>query len=177
MTKLRTILLTAGTFSAIGLLLALPSVLPVTSAAADAGVTVVQAVAETVADPFTETIDTSRLVKVRVSVDPGISIVPLRESVVRKIAGGRLTEVRIVETATGIYSSDALGDPHVLYPGVNRTRIREAELSLQLLDGNRWVSVSPITAGSFASLTPFEGGARLVTDGLACSIIGRTIRC
>lgn len=177
MNTLRTILLTAGTFSGIGLLLALPSVLPVTTAAADATVNVVEAVAESVSAPFTPRIDTGRLVKWRVDFDSSVSTDPIRESIVTKIAGGVRTQVHVVETASGIYSSDALGDPHVLYPGVHRTRVSDAALSLQLLDGNRWIEVSPLSAGSFASLTPFEGGARLVTDGIACSIIGRTVRC
>lgn len=177
MNKLRTILLTAGTFSGIGLLLALPSVLPVTTAAADATVNVAQAVVETVSAPFTPSIDTSRLSKWRIDFDRTVSTDPIRESIVTKIAGGKLTEVHVVETASGIYSSDALGDPHVLYPGVHRTRVSDASLTLQVLDGNRWVTFSPLTAGSFVSLTPFEGGARLVTDGLACSLVGRTMRC
>src|SRR5690606_25210285 len=54
-----------------------------------------------------------------------ISLDPLSSTTVRKVGYGRVTNVNIATTSTGTYSSDALTSPHVLYPGIEVSRVFE----------------------------------------------------
>lgn len=53
-----------------------------------------------------------------VSVSPDVSLDVLGTSVITKIQGGHLTKIQVVQTPTGVYSTDGLASPHVRYPGI-----------------------------------------------------------
>jgi hypothetical protein len=68
-------------------------------------------------------VDPGNLVRFRdrdylVQYEAGVSLEPLASSVIRKIAGGVVSEVTVVQTTTGTYSSEATVSPHVRYPGI-----------------------------------------------------------
>ncbi len=54
-----------------------------------------------------------------VNFDASVSSQVLSGSVIRKIANGKETLVSVVSTPSGVYSTDGLASPHVLYPGVS----------------------------------------------------------
>lgn len=54
-----------------------------------------------------------------------ISLDPLSSTTVRKVGYGQVTNVNIATTSTGTYSSDGLTSPHVLYPGIEVSRVFE----------------------------------------------------
>lgn len=54
-----------------------------------------------------------------ITYDGSVSLDPLSHSVVRKIAFGVETQVSVVTTATGTYSSEGLVNPHFRYPGIS----------------------------------------------------------
>lgn len=54
-----------------------------------------------------------------------VSLDPLSSTTVRKVGYGRVTNVNIATTSTGTYSSDGLTSPHVLFPGVEVSRVHE----------------------------------------------------
>lgn len=175
--KLRTIVLTAATITGVALLFAVPSVMPAASATAAATGAMIQTVSEQARQTVAPPIDTARLVKWDFEVDPSVSVEPIRESVITKIAGGRVTKVHVVETATGIYSSDAMEDPHVLFPGIHRSRVKTDGGGILLLDDRRWVSAIPVAANSFVSVLPYEGGRLVVRDGAACTVTRTLSTC
>ena len=110
-------------------------------------------------------------------VQPGVSIEPIRESTVRKIGYGKTTMVQIMETDSGIYSTDGLASPHVEYPGiVKEPRASGQGLIWQLL-GGRWTVALSEDAGSFTSIIPFKGGQLVTTDEGNCAAIGKSIYC
>ena len=168
--NLRTIVLTAATITGVALLFAVPSVLPAASATAANTGAMIQTVSDDARQALAPPIDTGRLVKWDFRLDPSVSVEPIRESVVTKIAGGRVTTVHVVETVSGVYSSDAMEDPHVLYPGIARSRAKTDDGGVLLLDGRRWVSAIPVAANSFVSVLPYEGGQLVVRDGVACTV-------
>ncbi|WP_404405835.1 hypothetical protein [Pelagibacterium halotolerans] len=55
----------------------------------------------------------------RVTAAGWVSLEPTSTASVRKIGYGKVTEVNIATTATGVYSSDAIVSPYVLYPGID----------------------------------------------------------
>ena len=65
---------------------------------------------------------------------------------VRKIGYGQTSIVNIITTSSGVYSSDALTSPHVLYPGIHVEQVP--------YDGamRRASSSSRPLAGSFVSI-------------------------
>jgi hypothetical protein len=175
--KLRTIVLTAATITGVALLFAVPSVMPAASATVGATGAMIQAVSEEARQTVSPPIDTGRLVKWDFKVAPSVSVEPIRESVITKIAAGRVTTVHVVETTTGIYSSDAMEDPHVLYPGIERTRAKTDGGDILVLDNRRWISAIPVAANSFVSVLPYEGGRLIVRDGVACTVTRTLSTC
>lgn len=105
-----------------------------------------------------------------------VSTTPIRQSTVRKIGFGRTEFVQVVETASGTYSSDGLDSPNVRYPGVGRQRI-EGQIGLALWDDGGWVLQRALTAGSFVTITRFEGGQLVVTDDGMCVTSSSGITC
>ena len=123
---------------------------------------------KTVKDFLPRAVDTDALVKWDFVADPGLAIEPIRQSTVTKIAFGRVVTVDIVETASGIYSSDAMVDPHVKYPGITRTR--KAAQRLAVWNGFGWSETGAFSAGSFMTMTPFEDGSLIVSDDSMCVV-------
>lgn len=90
----------------------------------------------------------------RVQAAPNIAMVPLETSSVKKIGYGRVSEVRIVTTATGTYSTDALASAHLLYPGIDVKPAGASNsgglgLTAQKLMGGVWRGLQGPAAGSF----------------------------
>ncbi len=57
-----------------------------------------------------------------VTYSDGVSQEALTSTIVRKVGYGHVTNVKIVTTESGTYSSDGLISPHVLYPGITVER-------------------------------------------------------
>ncbi|MGN6487447.1 MAG: hypothetical protein ACTHLT_06465 [Devosia sp.] len=147
----------------VALLLALPAMLPPAIADEEPAHTLLSSASEIFAPPF----NPDRLLKWDFEAEPGVSTEVLRQSTVRKIGYGRTELVQIVETTSGTYSSDALASPNVEYPGVRKHRVRSGQ-GIATWSHGRWVPQSPKHAGSFATITRFEGGQLIVTDEGMC---------
>lgn len=120
------------------------------------------------------------LVKYDVAFEPGVSQDIVREVVVRKIAFGQVSFVTVGTTPTGTYSSDAIGSPHIRYPGVHVTPIRpEATGSglAFLADGPVWRAVPALAAGSFVQINAFPGGTLTTTEAGACVTMANAVYC
>src|SRR6476620_10993148 len=102
----------AGTVGA--LLMALPDMLPPAIADDQPMKTLLSSANEL----FAGAVDPEELVRWNFTVDPSVSTEPIKQSTVKKIAYGRATTVHVVETSTGVYSSDALTHPHIEYPAI-----------------------------------------------------------
>jgi len=61
----------------------------------------------------------------QIAYSGSVSLEPTASAIVRKIGYGRAIDVNIATTATGTYSSDGLTSPHVLYPGIEVSRVHE----------------------------------------------------
>lgn len=144
--------------------LALPSILP--SAVAQEK-TLPSLLISTVDELMANPINGDDFVKPGVTVEPWVSTRALSRSTVRKIGYGRTEFVEIVETDTGIYSSDGLASPYVQYPGIHEGTTSATRGYLAMWDGG-WVQVQPFGAGSFVTTTPFIGGKVQITDEGAC---------
>lgn len=155
------------------LLLALPTILP----PAIAGEEPARTLLSTPNELWPPAFDPDRLIKWDYYVQPGVSIEPVAESTVRKIAYGHTTFVRVMETESGVYSTDGLASPHIEYPGIIKEPKREANRFLWSWEHGRWVASAPFSAGSFVSVTPFEGGALVVTEDGNCAVLGRSVYC
>src|SRR5690242_15812238 len=64
-------------------------------------------------DIFPPPFDPAKLRKFDIELSDAVSTEPLRTQIVRKIAFGRPTNVTIITTSTGTYSSDAITSPYV----------------------------------------------------------------
>jgi hypothetical protein len=105
-----------------------------------------------------------------------VSTTPLRQSTVRKIGYGQTEFVQVVETASGTYSSDGLESPYVQYPGITKQR-SGGQIGLALWADGGWVVQNALTAGSFVTITRFEGGQLVVTDEGMCVTSSSGITC
>jgi hypothetical protein len=76
---------------------------------------------DTAKDIFPPAFDPDRLKKFDVTYADSVSTKPLRTEYVSKIGFGHRTQVAVVTTATGTYSSDGLASPNVRYPGIDVT--------------------------------------------------------
>jgi len=122
--------------------------------------------------------DVSHLLRVEDTgalVDPGVSLQPLSTAVVTKIGYGRASEVRIVTTSSGVYSSDGLASPHVLYPGIHHSGpdgSGEDDFKIHALVKGSWASLAYTRAkgdGSFVTFGAIRGGGSFITgDGGTC---------
>lgn len=122
--------------------------------------------------------DTSKLVKFDFTVEPSVSTEVLRSSTVRKIGYGRTSLVTIAETASGIYSSDGLASPHIRYPGIHKERKRAAVDHIAFWSGrDGWVAFKAIEAGSFVSVTRFDGGKVVTSEDGNCVFVRQSAYC
>lgn len=121
-------------------------------------------------------IDTGALVRfeaggMRVTHQDWVSTSVTASATVTKIGYGRTTAVTISTTATGTYSSDALGSPHVLYPGITVERTAEAPSPAG------W-SLVPLTRGGSILYLRTDGGTHILTDGTTtCMMSARYAIC
>jgi len=144
------------------LLLALPGVPPV--AADEAPTTAAPAAPLPVFGP---PFDPASLARWTYALEPQVSTTPLRHSTVRKIGYGTTQFVEVVETASGTYSSDGLTSSHIAYPGVHKRRQARSE----------WGLAGAIDAGSFVTVTRFDGGQLVMTADATCVVTASGVRC
>ncbi len=167
-----------GGFIGLGaaVLMAVPSLLPPAMADDEPMKTLLKSAN----DLWPSTLDPSKLVKWDYYTQPGISIEPIAENTIRKIGYGRTTFVSIMETESGVYSSDGLASPNVQYPGIVKEPKAVAPSPMLWLWGNgKWASASAYSAGSFTVVTPIDGGKGklVVTDDNLCVVRDNAVYC
>lgn len=119
----------------------------------------------------TPTIDVSKLVKIGnssydISYDDSVSLNPINSSVVNKIGYGKSREVRIVTTSSGTYSTDGFASNHVLYTGVQVSRVAENDSptgAFAWVSGQGWIGLNTVGKGSFSYFGDMNGGGFYVT--------------
>lgn len=122
--------------------------------------------------------DTDNLVKYDLTIEPSVSTDVVKTRTVRKIGYGRTEFVEIVTTPTGTYSSDGLASPHIRYPGIHKELKRTFRGHIALWSGgDGWVAFKEIDAGSFVSITPFEGGQLVTSDEGNCVFVENAAYC
>lgn len=154
------------------MLLALPDYIP----PALAGEEPLRTLLQSPNDLWPPAFNPNSLMKWDYYVQPDVSVEPIRESTVRKIGYGKTTMVSVMETESGIYSTDALASPHIEYPGIIKEHKASAP-ELRYWDGRHWVVAVGESADSFVSVTPFKDGALVTTEGGNCAIIGSSVFC
>lgn len=118
-------------------------------------------------------IDVSKLVKIDghlydISHDDSVSLVPVSSSVIRKVGYGRATDVHIIQTSSGTYSTDGLASNHVLYPGINAEHVADLDHwwgSYYWVRGAGWMGVSLRGGNSFVHYGKSASGGRYITNG------------
>jgi len=146
------------------LLLAVPSILPQALASEQPARTLLSSMSELFPPPF----DPGKLAKYNYELSPAISTDVVKQSVIKKIGYGNTETVYVVQTPSGTYSTDALQSPNVEYPGVLKTRERGDHVGMAFWSHGRWVSQKFVSAGSFVTITKFDGGQLVVTDDGMC---------
>lgn len=133
--------------------------------------------------------DASTLVRIgdaawSIAADPSVSLTPISTRTVRKVAYGKVTLVTISTTASGVYSSDAIVDPHIKYPGITVQRFYPdtvADEGQQQLaywsPGDGWIPSPPLAAGSFVLIAPFDGGVLVRSPKATCVLIEGIASC
>lgn len=116
-------------------------------------------------DIFAPALDPRTLLKWDFHVEPGVSTEATAQSTVKKIGYGRTSYVTIVQTPTGVYSSDGLASANIEYPGITKERRRPHGV-WELADGG-WRLIAPVDAGSIAGDMPLDG----------CVAIGERLYC
>jgi hypothetical protein len=105
----------------------------------------VKAVASAIGSLFPDTVDPKMFRHYDITFDDSISTEVSRTQVIEKIAHGRTSQVTIVTTPSGTYSTDGIVSPHVLYPGIDKTW-RSWPADLDFGQDGSWASYSE---GSF----------------------------
>ena len=110
----------------------------------------VDAVVASIDKLFPEPVDPKLFRKYAITLDDSVSTEVLRTQVVTKIGHGRVSDVTVVTTPSGTYSTDGMLSPHVRYPGIEKTlksRTHDTwSFSPDGTDGGRWISYAD---GSF----------------------------
>jgi hypothetical protein len=121
----------------------------------------VRVVATAIEDLFPDTVDPKIFRKYDITFDESISTDVSRTQVVTKIGGGRASEVTIVTTPSGTYSTDGVLSPNVRYPGIEKRSKGWGDgywdSVMQPDGGGHWISFSQ---GSFTYLVFREVAAR-----------------
>jgi hypothetical protein len=159
-------------FGAVALLFALPSLLPPAIANDEPARTLLSSANEIFPPPF----DPGSLFKYTYELSPAVSTEVLRQSTVKKIGFGKTEFVHILQTPSGTYSTDALQSPNVEYPGVLKQRTGD-QVGIAFWSDGRWVTEKPISAGSFVTITRFDGGQLIVTDDGMCVTNSNGVSC
>jgi acetyl esterase/lipase len=97
------------------------------------------------------------LFKPQWSTEPSVSQEVASSYEIRKIEAGKTSFVQVVNTPSGVYSSDALDSPHVRYPGIHRDKDREFD-AIAYLSGGGWIGIKLRDADSFRALVPMPSG-------------------
>jgi len=97
-------------------LAALPDLLPAAVADDQPMRTLLRSASQLIPSPT----DPDTLLKWDFKVDPGVSIEPVSETSIKKIGYGHVTYVDVMETESGVYSTDGLNSPNVTYPGIHK---------------------------------------------------------
>lgn len=115
---------------------------------------------------------------------PGVSLIPIATSSVRKIGYGQSRYVSISTTSSGVYSSDGLMSPHVRYPGlevlpapagaVTDSAAYNVDTLVAWAPRHGWVPTPTVSAGSFAIITR-EGDLTVLTTPTGTCVIGPSI--
>lgn len=169
-------ILTGG--SIIGLLaagiLAVPSILPPALADDEPA----RPLLSTADELFAPRFDTSNLVKYDFTIEPSVSTDVVKTRTVRKIGYGKTEFVEIFTTPGGTYSSDGLASPHIRYPGIHKQLKRSLDGHIAFWSGSRgWTVFKEIDAGSFLTITPFEGGKLITTEDGNCVVVELSVHC
>ena len=80
----------------------------------------VKAAAATIDGLFPDLVDPKIFKRYDFTFDDSVSGDVQSSKTVKKIAGGRTSEVTITTTPSGTYSTDGLLSPHVQYPGIDK---------------------------------------------------------
>lgn len=105
-----------------------------------------------------------------IAYSDSVSLEPVRSSVISKIGYGTITHVNVATTDTGTYSSDGLTSPHVRYPGIVVSEVREEPV------GPYWLGAPSGPGFSIYSLGRSPSGGSVlnhVTDHGVRSCISR----
>jgi hypothetical protein len=81
----------------------------------------VEAAVKTVGDLFPPSVNPRMFRKYDIIFDDSVSTDVTRTQIVKKIGHGRTSEVTIVTTPSGTYSTDGIVSPNVRYPGIETT--------------------------------------------------------
>lgn len=146
----RTIAITGGIGAVIAGVLALPAVWP--AVAAEQTLQPLQALVNPTEPLFPELFDPDSLVKFDVAIGAGVSTKVTSTQTVKKIAYGNESVVSILHTQTGVYSTDAVGSPYILYPGIEVTPKPGIEALSDALNEAGVLDWTPIYKGSFVLL-------------------------
>lgn len=169
----RTIMLGGAIGLGAAFLLLLPEVLPRAVADEEPMRTLLSSPSEIWPPAF----DPDRLARWSYYVQPGISVEPVKETVVRKIGYGRSSFVNVMETTSGVYSSDGLASPHIQYPGIVKQPKPSEDAGIWLWHDRHWVAAAPLSAGSFVSIIPFDGGSLVTNDNGNCVVLKTSVYC
>jgi hypothetical protein len=103
-----------------------------------------------------------------VTYEDSVSRTATNHTTVRKIGYGETSIVNIITTSSGVYSSDALTSPHVLYPGVHVEQV-----PLEDENGHsHWPA-----KGSFLSIVRTPSAVVLRSDRGTCVVTRSFITC
>ena len=108
----------------------------------------VDAVVASIDKLFPEPVDPKLFRKYAITLDDSVSTEVLRTQVVTKIGHGRVSDVTVVTTPSGTYSTDGMLSPNVRYPGIEK-RLKRWPEDFLFADGGKWMSYAD---GSFIYL-------------------------
>lgn len=159
--------------------------------AAATAVTANAAVAQDAA-ATTHTIDLQNLIFFKdkaysVTYEDSISREATSHVVLRKIAYGHTSFVNIMTTPSGIYSSEGMTSPHILYPGIHVEQVplavgdagaaTAAPPFAYWTDAAGWVAVPTVSAGSFVIMARTPGGTIIRGNDGNCVITATAAFC
>lgn len=159
-------------FGGVAFLFALPSLLPPAIANEEPTHTLLSSASEIFPPPF----DFSGLAKYNYQLSPAVSTEVVKQSTVKKIGYGNTEFVQVLQTPSGTYSTDALQSPYVEYPGILKKPVHD-QVGIAFWSNGHWVIEKPISAGSFVTITKFDGGQLIVTDDGMCVTTGTSVSC
>lgn len=159
-------------FGGVAFLFALPTLLPPAIAKEEPARTLLSSASEI----FPPAFDFGSLAKYTYDVTPAVSTEVVKQSTVKKIGYGNTEFVQVVQTPSGTYSTDALQSPYVEYPGILKKRVHD-QIGIASWSNGRWVVEKPISAGSFVTITKFDGGQLIVTDDGMCVTTPTSVSC